>query len=220
MAGGIYSPEMVIKNALVDGQLTDIEITCGRISAVGKNLPTADCMTINAGGLMASAGRIYLCDCGGLDCEELLFSGFSTIVFRRRAASPSVSDCIKRAMTVPLNFAVLSDADAAVSSFSDGALPTCGIEIISDHVGAVEVGMLADIFLWARQGSLKTPEKIIKGGRLIFDRSISPRRDIIYAMSEPLRSVFFTTQADADSYIGKKLVGERSVAAIVHSDPP
>lgn len=212
MAGGIYSPEMVIKNTSVG----DIEISDGIITAVGSSEQCGRICTIDAADRSVTAGRIFRCGAKEpLSGEELLFSGYSTVIFERGACSLPVGELIKSAMNTLLNFAVISDHRQSVLPFDDGTLTPQQAALLESRVGSLSVGMTADIFIW--DGAF--PEKIIKGGKLIFDRSLTDRRDIIYTMAEPERSVFFTTRSAADGYIGAKLRGERRVVAVVYSDP-
>ena len=209
---GCILPEIVIKNAAVDSRTVNIEIAGGLITGVGSSAERGSVCTLDAHGLTVTAGKPFVCRAGTIpDGEELLFSGYSTLIYEHDAASPPASSLIKSAMRTLLNFAVISACKRRDTLFDDGTLTPCGAEGLAVYTGALETGMIADIFFW---DSHFRAAKMIKGGRLIFDRTVSPRRDIIYAMAEPERSVFFTTSTAASGYVGQKMRGERRVIAV------
>ena len=190
--------DLVIRNTVVIGAdsvyIADIAITDGRISAIGGADDKA-CRQIDAEGLVLTAGRVRTVN-GGLDpymLEELLFSGVSTLTFD---SQPSDND-IKMMLEHPLNYCV----------FFDGKQHDT--DALLHHVGDVAVGRIADLFLWKCERFNIAPEKIIKYGRCIYDRSLTDRKDIIYALSydtsrRPARSasVFFTSHNDVNGYFG------------------
>ncbi|MBQ8966838.1 hypothetical protein [Ruminococcus sp.] len=206
-------PDIVIKNALLTAGKTDIEITDGFITRVGASAEKGVRCTLDGAGLSVEAGQIFFCrDSFSFNGEDLLFSGYSTVIFRQTAMSPPVSELFKTAMSAPLNFAVISACKRSELPYDDGTLSAAQADLIAGHIGSLEVGMAADIFFRDSNGRV---EKIIKGGKLIFDRSLTDRHDIIYTMAGPLHSTFFTTRSAAEGYIGQKLRGERRITAIV-----
>ena len=214
--GGDSVADLVIRNALLRDsageRMADIGITGSIITSVG-GAENCGCRTIDAGCLSVTAGRSYVCRGDfGENGEDLLFSGYSTLIFEHCASSPPVSELIKTAMNTLLNFAVISRCKSRDLPYDDGTLTVSDAEMLSKHLGSVAVGMMADLYFRSPQGRL---EKVIKGGRLIFDRLVTDRRDIIYAMSSPERSAFFTTKSAAAGYLGKKLRGERKIIAVV-----
>ena len=208
---------LVIKNAVVVGRESvykaDIGITDGRITAVGK----ADdgCRQIDAEGLVLTAGKVHTVN-GGLDSymlEDMLFSGVSTVVFD---SQPSDNE-IKLMLGHPLNYCVCFGGDQHDT------------EELFHHVGDVAVGMIADLYLWRCEKFGTEPEKIIKFGRCIFDRSLTDRKDVIYALAydtshRPARSasVFFTSHHEANSYFGRLYETEHTMIALDTKkiDPP
>ena len=202
--------DIVIRNAVVIGAdsvyKADIAITDGRISAIGG----ADdklCRQIDAEGLVLTAGRVRTVN-GALDSymlEELLFSGVSTLTFD---SQPSDND-IKMMLEHPMNYCVCFDGH----QHDDDEL--------LHHVGDVAVGRIADLYLWKCEKFNIAPEKIIKFGRCIFDRSLTDRKDIIYALSydttrRPARSasVFFTSHNDVNGYFGRLYETEHTMIAL------
>lgn len=202
--------DSVIRNAVVIGAdsvyKADIAITDGRISAIGGADDKA-CRQIDAEGLVLTAGRIRTVS-GSLDSymlEELLFSGVSTLTFD---SQPSDND-IKMMLEHPMNYCVCFDGHQHDS------------DELLHHVGDVAVGRIADLYLWKCEKFNIAPEKIIKFGRCIFDRSLTDRKDIIYALSydttrRPARSasVFFTSHSDVNGYFGRLYETEHTMIAI------
>ena len=208
----ISDAQLVIKNAVViDGNCafkTDIAVTDGRISALGKI--AGKCRSkIDAEGLIASAGDIRSTD--SLDAyalEDLLFSGISTIIPNDRLSSND----IKHILDIPLNYFLDFDTDISRKDTARGLLR---------HVGKVSVGMIADLYFWRCEDFHILPEKIIKYGRCIYDRSLTDRRDIIYVSSfdtsfVPARSssVIFTPQKAENSYLGRLYKSEHTFVPI------
>ena len=186
--------QLVIKNAVVvEGEeafKTDIVITDGRISALGK-VGEHTCRQIDAEGLAVTAGSIQtISSADTYALEDLLFSGTSTVVYD---GCPDPND-IKLMLDHPLNFCFPYYQEKRSAST---------VSCLSDHVGKVSVGMIADLYLWRPERINKSPEKIIKCGRCIYDRVLSDRRDVIYLFSYntscvPARSasVVFTSRSD------------------------
>ncbi|SFC33731.1 hypothetical protein [Ruminococcus albus] len=202
--------DIVIRNAAVIGAdsvyKADIAITDGRISAIG-GADDKPCRQIDAEGLVLTAGRVRTVS-GALDSymlEELLFSGVSTLTFD---SQPSDND-IKMMLEHPLNYCVCFDGQ-----------PHDSDELLH-HVGDVALGRIADLYLWKCEKFNIAPEKIIKFGRCIFDRSLTDRKDIIYALSydttrRPARSasVFFTSHNDVNGYFGRLYETEHTMIAL------
>ena len=210
----IYIPDaqLVVKNAVViDGDsafITDIAVTDGRISALGK-IGNNDCRLMDADGLAVTAGDIRtLGNSDAFMLEDMLFSGVSTVVWNSK---PDDNE-LKLMLDHPLNYCFADDTNTNSQSL------VCGL---SGYVGKVSVGMIADLYLWRPENFHTAPEKIIKFGRCIFDRTLTDRREIIYVLSYdtsrvPARSssVIFTPHSAAESYFGRLYCSEHTFIAL------
>ena len=137
-------PDIVIKNALLSGGKTDIEITDGIITRLGTSEKKGACCTLDGAGLSVEAGQIFFCgNSFSFNGEELLFSGYSTVIFRQTALSPPVSELFKTVMNTPLNFAVISACKRSEEPYDDGTLTLAEADLIPGHIGSLVAGMAA-----------------------------------------------------------------------------
>ncbi len=234
------SPDLVIKNAAVIDStgvfMADIAVKNGRISHVGK-VPYGDCMSVDANGLILTAGRICFEErFDSCSAASKLFSGVTTVVYHSEYADSMLHDHFSSAMGLPLNFYFtdrypdsqfhISISESSpnfnilteLSELTLAPACRCGLD---DHVGSVSTGRLADLCLFKPEDYPDRPYKIIKSGRVIYDRSVTDRGDIVYTMccdtsAMPARNcaVFFTRAGSADSTVSKLIMPERMVVAL------
>lgn len=277
----ISSSELIIKNVVVidvEGIFkADAGICEGRITKFGRADITGagSCRVINGDGLVLTCGGVAVID-GRLDrhdAEDLLFKGYSTVIFVGDRAS-GTSEIVGELMTLPLNIGFVSEVCNADRSYISEAVSNgcCGLIVgngnasrdtvqmlaerfniitadvqtsvekrssgsladeisartvepakrfgLTAHVGAAAEGKLADLYLWRPETLFDVPEKIIKCGRCIFDRSITQRQDMIYAYlnynnrAGQNSCAVFTSETAANGVFGEKLRPLRRVLTV------
>lgn len=243
--------DIVLKNALVVDSTgvypADVSISDGVIVSVGTSQNAMK--TYDADGYVLTAGRIFtgkVSEAG--NAEELLFSGYSTAIFELDCGRERVAEVLMEKNSLPVNLGFIPSADSCRCFVSDDFCPVldrgshtdfegensdimrriaeqtilpafrCGI---SSHVGTVEVGKLADLFLWRPEEFFRKPAKIFKSGRLVFDSTLTDRRDIVYSLLScstewGVRNpcAFFTSVGAAKGYLGRRMGCERNVIAV------
>ena len=242
--------DIAFKNAIVVDSTgvfkADVCVSDGVISAVGVLQEARK--VIDADGFVLTAGRIFTGSVSEAGApEELLFSGYSTAMFELRSGHETVSEMLWEKNSLPVNLGFIPsddnhgscpESDLCPVSNSGNSLSFEGVNSevrtriaeqtiipalrcgVSRYVGTVEVGKLADLFLWRYNELFRKPSKIVKSGRLIYNSVVTDRRDIVYSMlscSEEwaVRNpcVFFTSPSAAAGYLGRQMHCERNVIA-------
>ena len=148
--------------------------------------------------------------------SEAVSNGCCGLIVRNTDMSSEMMSTISERYDITISDGSKSSDRDPSESFIDEIIADRTIEParrfgLTEHLGTVSEGKLADLYLWKPENLFSVPEKIIKCGRCIYDRSITQRHDIIYAYlnfnnrAGQNSCAVFTSETAAQGVFGEKI---------------